>query len=83
MRKSVLFKVGSALLVLTLLISVDAGAQCSMCRAVVENNDANIGEGLNNGIVYLMAIPYALLITVGIVLFRKQFQDRQLFPKAG
>lgn len=76
-------KVGTILLLFTLVMGIDAEAQCSMCRAVVENNDANIGEGLNNGIVYLMAIPYALLISVGIVLFRKQFKDRQLLPKAG
>lgn len=83
MRNLNVIKVGTALILLSFFFLGNVEGQCSMCRAVVENNDANIGEGLNNGIVYLMAIPYALLISVGIVLFRKQFQDKQLFPKAG
>lgn len=39
-------------------------AQCSMCRAVAESgkkDDATrIGKGLNNGILYLLAMPYIL-----------------------
>jgi len=64
-----------AFCVLLLVISLDAHAQCSMCRAVVENNDSNIGQGLNNGILYLMAIPYALLFGGGIWLFKKQYSS--------
>ena len=51
-------------------------AQCAMCRATAEsateNVDKGIGEGLNDGIVYLMLLPYLLLIISGIVFFRKQ-----------
>ena len=37
-------------------------AQCAMCRAVVESEvDGKTAEGINNGIVYLMAIPYILV----------------------
>ena len=37
-------------------------AQCAMCRAVVESEvDGKTAEGINNGIVYLMAIPYILI----------------------
>jgi hypothetical protein len=46
-------------------------AQCSMCRAVAESGDKNgqhIANGLNNGILYLMAVPYLLLF----VFFRKK-----------
>lgn len=39
-----------------------ADAQCAMCRAVVESEaDGKTAEGINNGIVYLMAIPYILV----------------------
>tara|TARA_Y100000782_G_C10187644_1_gene267750 strand:- start:1962 stop:2201 length:240 start_codon:yes stop_codon:yes gene_type:complete len=69
------------LFALLLISSQDAAAQCSMCRAVVENNTTNIGQGLNNGIVYLMAVPYALIIFSGVFLFRKQFKDKQTFQK--
>lgn len=50
---------------------------CSMCKAVVENGESggnifggaqSIGRGLNNGILYLMAVPYLLLF----LLFRKK-----------
>ena len=33
-------------------------AQCSMCRAVLESEEGqNTAKGINDGIVYLMAIP--------------------------
>ena len=42
-------------------------AQCAMCRAVLESEDnASAAEGVNNGIVYLMAIPYLL---VGVLFY--------------
>jgi hypothetical protein len=51
-------------------------AQCAMCRATAEsateNVDKGIGEGLNDGIVYLMLLPYLLLAISGAVFFRKQ-----------
>lgn len=55
--------------------SFDAGAQCAMCKATAEsasdNIDQSIGEGLNNGILYLMGIPYLLLISSALLFFRK------------
>lgn len=53
--------------------------QCSMCRAVVESNDANTGEGLNNGILYLMGFPYIIMISLGILIFRKVYKDNRKF----
>ena len=35
--------------------------QCAMCRAVLESgDDQKAAESLNDGIVYLMIIPYIL-----------------------
>tara|TARA_B110000285_G_scaffold185804_1_gene210874 strand:- start:1530 stop:1706 length:177 start_codon:yes stop_codon:yes gene_type:complete len=35
--------------------------QCAMCRAVLESGaDQKAAESLNDGIVYLMAVPYIL-----------------------
>lgn len=63
-------------LILSLAISVSSFAQCAMCRANAESAsqhvDKGIGESLNSGILYLMGIPYVLLMTVGIVFFRKR-----------
>ncbi len=37
-------------------------AQCAMCRAVLESEEDNsTAKGINNGIKYLMVIPYILV----------------------
>lgn len=55
-------------IVLILLVLPYLGfSQCAMCRAVLESSGENsVAEGINNGIVYLMAIPYLL---IGVLLF--------------
>ena len=51
--------------------SLDSEAQCSMCRAVLESEEGQqTAKGINNGIVYLMAIPYVLIGVVGYAVFR-------------
>ena len=64
------------LLMMAIVIPAVSAAQCAMCRATAEsateNVDKGIGEGLNDGIVYLMMLPYLLLIISGAVFFRKQ-----------
>lgn len=61
-------------ILITLLFSflfVDAEAQCSMCRAVLESEqDKSVAEGINNGIVYLMAFPYLLIGGLGYYIYR-------------
>lgn len=51
--------------------------QCSMCRAVVESDVSGKGSGINNGIVYLMAFPYILVVLIAIGLFLKMKKDRK------
>lgn len=47
-------------------------AQCAMCRAVLETSgDTGTAEAINNGIVYLMAIPYILAGVLFYVVYRK------------
>ena len=46
-----------------------SAAQCAMCKAVVENGNSEFAEGLNDGIVTLMIIPYILVAIVGIALW--------------
>ena len=59
-----------------LLFSGTANAQCAMCRAVLES-DGNVAaaEGINNGIVYLMAIPY-IAVAVLFYFVYKQMKSR-------
>ena len=59
------------LLILFLLPQVSE-AQCAMCRAVLESEGNNsIAEGVNNGIVYLMAIPYILIAVLIYFIYKK------------
>lgn len=66
-------KVTSAILVFCIFIlSFEASAQCAMCRAVLENgDDKSTAEAINNGIVYLMTVPYVLVAIVGFVIYKK------------
>jgi len=48
-------------------ITFQLNAQCAMCRAVLESQSNTAqAEGVNNGIIFLMAVPYVL---VGIIVF--------------
>jgi hypothetical protein len=50
--------------VVFMFLPMDVEAQCAMCKASTESaraNASNIGNGLNKGILFLMAIPYILL----------------------
>jgi hypothetical protein len=50
-----------------------------MCKTSLEsdlNNGGSIANGLNTGILYLMAIPYLVLMTGGYFFFRKQIDAR-------
>jgi hypothetical protein len=50
-------------------------AQCAMCKQAaassLDNNPNSIAKGLNSGILYLMAVPYLLILFI----FRKQIQS--------
>lgn len=61
-----------SLLLLLFLLPMWASAQCAMCRAVIESGqDDSLAEGINNGIVYLMAIPYILVGVLFFFVYRK------------
>lgn len=54
-----------------LLFTLNASAQCAMCRASLESNgDTKQAEAVNDGIVYLMAIPYILVGLLGFVIYK-------------
>ena len=48
-------------------------AQCVMCKAVAEDSAAEgaVGQGINQGILYIMAVPYILIGTIGYLIFKK------------
>jgi len=61
--------------VLFVLSSVESNAQCAMCRAVLESEEGGVkAEAINDGIVYLMALPYILVGVVGYAIYRIKFK---------
>lgn len=75
MKKSILFIL--FILVLTAIGGSDLLAQCPMCRATAETNLANggtEGKGLNNGIMYMLGMPYLLIGTVAFLWWRNRKQ---------
>lgn len=55
----------------SLLFTLDVNAQCAMCRAALQTEESGVpAEAVNNGIVYLMAFPYILLVVVGWGVYR-------------
>ncbi len=71
-----LFKRINLLLLLLFLISDFTWSQCSMCRAVLESEEGQqTAKGINDGIVYLMAIPYILVGLVGWRVYKMMQQS--------
>lgn len=60
------------LLLIVVCMPEQAFGQCAMCRAVLESGaDQEAAKGLNDGIIYLMAVPYVLIGAVGYFIYRK------------
>jgi len=56
---------------------VESQAQCAMCRAVLESEEGQqTAKGINDGILYLMIIPYVLIGAVGYFIFRNKKKTR-------
>ena len=76
----------SRILILIALFLLQAGqsayAQCAMCKAVLESNmqsgEEAVGKGINDGIIYIMFVPYILLAVVGYVMYRHYKKTRTL-----
>ena len=65
-------KISIGLLTIVLLLPELSEAQCAMCRAVLESEgNVEVAQAINNGIVYLMAIPYILVAFLFYFVYRK------------
>ncbi len=71
-------RIRRGLVILSLCIASIAGgssvyAQCPMCKISAESNLQNggtAGKGLNKGILYMLALPYTLVGTLGFIWWR-------------
>ncbi len=53
-------------------------AQCPMCKIGAESNlkdGGSAGKGLNTGILYMLALPYVLVGTIGYVWWKNRKRD--------
>ncbi|MBA2745903.1 MAG: hypothetical protein H0U44_06740 [Flavisolibacter sp.] len=52
------------------VFTLSAHAQCAMCRASLES-EGNVvkAEAVNDGIVFLMVIPYLLVAAIGYFIY--------------
>ena len=67
------FFVFLSLIIVIASFSPQVKAQCSMCTINAEQGTKNgntQGKGLNDGIVYLLALPYLLITGIGILWYK-------------
>jgi len=58
-------------LLFSMFFSLAASAQCAMCRAALAgDSNTKKAEAVNDGIVYLMVIPYLLIGIIGFLIYR-------------
>ncbi len=71
------FYLAKLLLITFCLLPIFSNAQCAMCRASLESTgDVSQAEAVNDGIVYLMVIPYILVALIGFAVY-KMFQKKK------
>lgn len=71
MEKKVFLTV--ACFILLMCLSADLSAQCAMCRATAASSlgsGNSMADGLNTGILYLIAFPYIAIGTVAFLWYR-------------
>jgi hypothetical protein len=63
----------------SIFYSLSSKAQCAMCRAALESsgNKTKV-EAVNDGIVFLMAIPYILVAVIGFAIYRMYFKKKSV-----
>ncbi len=62
----------------SIFFTLNTQAQCAMCRASLESEGSTAkAEAINDGIVYLMVIPYVLVTVVGVVVYRMYTKKKQ------
>jgi len=82
MKKNILKLIGilSLTFCLQFLVLPEVSAQCPMCRMSAESNLKNggtDGQGLNNGILYMLATPYLIVAGIGFFWWRNRKREEE------
>ncbi len=62
----------------------DASAQCAMCSLTAQNatENGNVqGNGLNNGILFLLAMPYLAVAVIGTLWYYRYRSKKNVQPQ--
>lgn len=68
------FRRSLVIFLIPFFVANSVSAQCAMCRAALESSGDTGGVaegGVNNGIVYLMAVPYILVAVLFYFIYKK------------
>ena len=59
------------------LMPIASFSQCAMCRAALESegNKTKV-QAVNDGIVFLMAIPYILVAVIGFTIYKMYYKKK-------
>jgi hypothetical protein len=72
------FSNGIIYFLLSFFYSFNTQAQCAMCRASLESEGSTAkAEAINDGIVYLMVMPYVLVAVVGVIVYRMYTKKKE------
>ena len=70
MKKAIVFLY---ILALSFAFTAEVKAQCSMCTVNAEQGSKNGNtqtKGINDGVIYLLSIPYLLIAGVGFIWYK-------------
>ncbi|MDG2450113.1 MAG: hypothetical protein P8M34_10760 [Saprospiraceae bacterium] len=77
--------ISTLLILLFSFISIDLVSQCPMCKMAVESNQQNGGtsaQGLNNGILYLLSMPYVLIGALAFIWIKNRKKEGDISQEA-
>ena len=83
MLKTRILVASLALVAVLLLLHVpDVQGQCALCVTALENSPEGKGmaSSFNNGILFLLAVPYAIFGTTGVFVFRAYRRKKERKP---
>jgi heme/copper-type cytochrome/quinol oxidase subunit 2 len=62
----------------SIFYSLNSFSQCAMCRASLESegNKTKV-EAVNDGIIFLMAVPYIIVAVIGYAIYRMYFKKNK------
>lgn len=60
------------------LYTLSSQSQCAMCRAALESEEGGVqAQAINDGIVYLMVIPYVLVAAAAFAIYKIKFAKKK------